>query len=436
MATQDNSPAGGAAAKAQRRLVWRRRWKKLRWLLWLLLMIPFVYLAVQLFIILAPRARTETAILDKMTDAVTVTGQVVLESVPVPGAGALYYPVEAGQRVSVGAEVAFSFPDKAAADAMAELAGVERQLAILEEAERDGGDSRDLDVLLGEMQAGLYEVLAGMENGDYAAAEAPADTLLLAANKMKVATGEADGFAQRAAALAAQKAALQAKAVPTGVITAPETGYFVPANGQETAVASYETLAALSAGELAARLSEPARPIGSGSAGCIVTDYRWRFFTVVDEKAAIRFTVGDKSLRIAFPDSGDDSMPVTVEKVEPGEDGSAVVELSCEYMNPDVLQLGVEKAQIIFGELKGLRVDKGALRLAEMPDEEGVTTTYKGVYVKFGNMVYFRKINILLEDEHYMLLPDAVEEGVNEVRLYDEVVVDSGGMELYDQRIL
>lgn len=416
----------------------RRFWKKYRWVVWLLLMVPVVYFVVQVFIILVPRMRTDFVLQDTMTDSLTVTGQVVLESVPVYGAsGHLYYTVPAGQRVAAGAEVAFIYNSERGVEAMDALYAVSQELTLLYEAQNAVAEGGDLDVILEQRQQGLYQLLAALEASNYGGLEDTKNALMLAANKLLVVTGGEVDFSARIAQLEELRARYEALAVPSGAVTAPEVGYFVPSSLDDKIPVSYEAIAGYTPAQLQQMLeSEPAY-YGSDVAGHIVTDYKWRFFTVVPARLAEKFVPGDKSLTLKFPEVGDGEMPVTVEKVTVDEENEiAMVELYCEYIGAEVLGLRGEKAEIVFGEVKGLRIEKNALRLMDVENPDGSVTTYRGVYVKFGNMVYFRRITILVEDDFYMLIPAEVTDGVNEVKLYDEVVVDSGGVELYDKKIL
>lgn len=413
-------------------------WKRYRWLLWLLLMVPVVYFAVQVVIVLAPQVQTEVALQDTMTDSVTVQGEVVLSNVPITGTGGkLYYTVPKGQRVAAGTEVAQVYSSESAVQAMDAKDRVDAEIALLEDAQKTVALGSDLELLLGEMQSGIYGMLGEMETGHYAGMEDYRAQMLLAANKWQVATGQVAGFASRIARLKAESNSYAAQATPIGAVTAPENGYFVPSAQYDRRGLAYETVAAMTPEQLQRSIARAPEYYSSNVAGHIVTDYKWHFFTVISAKEAEKFTVGDKSLQIAFPEAGGNPLPVTVKSVVLDEDrGIAAVELYCEYMRPEILQLRTEKAEIIFGVKKGLRISKNALRLVDFENADGSKSTYKGVYVKFGNMVYFRKIEILHEDGAYMLVSADVVEDVNEVQMYDDVVVDSGGLELYDRRIL
>lgn len=416
----------------------KRLWKKYRWLFWVILMVPFVYLAVQIFIILAPQPIYETVFAGSMTDSIEVTGQVILESVTVPSIdGVPYYIVPVGQRVAAESEVAWVFEKESELEVMDKVQAIESELLLLHEAQSTVTEGGELQTHLDAMQSGIYSMINAMEKGDYGAAASPIMDTALAANKLQIATGEMQNFNDRIGQLESQKSALEASLNPRGVITVPETGYFVPTSQHDAIQRTYEDVAELSPSALQDILNTPTGYYGDDIAGHIVTDYKWSFFTVVTSKQASKFVVGSKAISLKFPDAGDITMPVTVKSVVIDEGaGLAKIELLGEYISPDILHLRAEKAEIVFGEKKGVQVPKAALRLVDIENEDGTMVTYKGVYVKFGNMVFFRKIDILIEDEFYMIVPAAITDGVNEVGMYDEVVVDTGGVELYDRKIL
>ncbi len=424
-APQHAAPQGKTEARQRA----RARWRVIRWIIVALVVVAVVYFAIQVVMVMMPRMRTQVAILETMTDSVDVTGFVCLDSAPVQGAdGSLYYLVPTGERVSAGTDIALVFSSEAAAEKKAELATVEKELALLEQARGTGADGSDVDTLLRQMNTGLTDYLNILEKGDYGSIEGAKDEIALAANKMQVLTGAATGFDERVAELQQQKSALETAAVSTGELVAGESGYFVPSSHYDRVMPDRDRLDSLSPEALRDLCGQPLADSGVSVAGHIIRDYKWQFYTTITAKQAQKFSEGMK-LELAFPDTSEDTVPMRVETLtESGtEDGLVKVVLSCENISPEIMQMRLENAQVIFSTVKGLRVDKNALRVIE-----GDTC----VYVKFGNQVYLRRVKVLLEDENYVLMSRDYEEGVNELSLYDEVVVDAGGVELYDKRVL
>jgi len=59
----------------------------------------------------------------------------------------------------------------------------------------------------------------------------------------------------------------------------------------------------------------------------------------------------------------------------------------------------------------------------------------KGVYVKYGNLARWRKIQIVYQNEEYLLVAEDGKVGTdNELRMFDEVIVE--GTDLKDGKIL
>lgn len=406
----------------------QKRNRRLRWIIFAVVMVVIIAFAVQVFIVLMPRMRTQVVVMEHMTESISVQGFVSLKMEPIESAeGYLYYEVPSGQRVSAGTEVAMVFDNESGVEKRVQLEAVEEELTLLEEAQNTHVDGTDIEVLLGQMDDGLHDYLKVLEDGNYSDLDAAREEITLASNKIHTVTGDEVDYTAHAAKLEQQKNSLSTEAVAKGQLTAPQTGYFVSSPKNDRVSIDHKTLAKASPNKLQKLMEKTPEYYSESVAGHIVSDYNWQFFTVVDQKQGEKFYEGMK-LELMFPDISEDTMPVKVEKLTESKDGEQVkIELNCENINADILSLRLENAQLVFSITKGLRIDKNAMRII---DGE------KCVYVKFGNQVYQRRIKVLLEDDNYLLLPEEYEEGVNEVQLYDEIVVDAGGVELYDKKIL
>ena len=102
------------------------------------------------------------------------------------------------------------------------------------------------------------------------------------------------------------------------------------------------------------------------------------------------------------------------------QEGVVTMILRSNKMNSAIATLRKEKIRISVEKYKGYVVDPKAVRTVE-----GDT----GVYVKLGNIVRFRKIDIAYSDEDMVLAtcPDG-ESGY--LRQYDEIIIE--GTDLYD----
>lgn len=407
--------------------------QRFRWLIWLIIMVPVIYVAIQVFIILIPRMNYSRAILDTMSDTMPLEGFVVLESIPVyktpeSMGGVLYYSVPTGQRVSANGPVIEVYPNVEAAEARAALQRVNAEIDALENAQRTV-ETGDRNAYLAQMQKSVYHYLDVIDTYNYKDLQTPIGEVTLAANKLQIVSQEVENFNERLDWLIGQKTRLEQIAIPQESIISPDTGYFVASSGFDSVPPDYNQLKDMPPYEMQQALLQDPVLYGPDVIGHIVSDYKWHFFAVVPLKDAVKFVPGDKSLKISFPNLSEEAMPVRVQSVDLDEvNGLAKVEILCERISPDLLQLNNEKVEIVFRTEKGIRVDKDALHI----NKEGV----KGVFVRFGNMAVFKPIRILMEDEKYLLVSNEIEKGINELALFDEIIVDSGEVELFDGKYL
>lgn len=403
-----------------------------KWIAAIVFVLVVIYVLVQMFGIMYKDYQTEIAMRYTMTDSITIRTAAAFESQTVEGSGLLGYLVESGERVSAGQAVAQQYENAEQAQTNRQLQLLEHQTDLLEQSGNTDGAS--LDVLTQQMQNSLYEVLDALDSGEYSSCTADFDRYLVASNKVQLMTGQATDFSAAIEQLQAQSAALQQAAGTPSAITAPTSGYFVPAADQSVQPYTAEQLAEMTASQLQQALEQPAQAEEKG-AGRIITDYHWSLFGVLTQEEAARLSVGQK-ITVRLPKRGAE-LPMTVELLQPdAESGLVKVELACQNITSQIVGLGIEEAELVLAEYEGLRVSREAQHVAIETDENGVQHEVYGVYVKQGGLMYFRKItDKLYETDEYMLLPlDGDVNGDNQVREYDEVIVK--GTDLGDQRLL
>ena len=163
-------------------------------------------------------------------------------------------------------------------------------------------------------------------------------------------------------------------------------------------------------------------------------------------------------MRIRFPGQTDEALPAELTEVTIDEaSGLARFVLTCDSVTGEVLRLGQAEAEVIVSETTGLRVPAAAVHyVLETPEAspeassassapaestEAGENYVPGVYVKFGNLARFCRIDPvdndhpLVTDGDYIIVPPKGTDGsVSEVRLYDQVIVE--GQNLYDGKLL
>ena len=385
----------------------------------LLLILAAVYIIVQLYAILGRTYRTETAIAYTMEDTLELPGIAMFDSAGVPGSGNLGYLVEDGERVTEGTVLAEVYTDPAQGARREELDRLDRQIDLLTKSENSVGS--DLTLLTTQTQNALYDLLDQLDTAAYTGMRDAIDEFLLAQNRLQVSTGQSGGFDATIAALQAERDAAAAALQGLAEITADRNGYFISTAAAQPLALSEEELKNDTPAALNARLQQPLETTGADWAGRIVTGFSWRFYGVCTLAQADRFD-GVTRVQIRVPGKQDEALDATVVEVLPDEEsGLAKVTLECNTINANVLHFAQEEAEIVLATYEGIRVNKEALHIV---DGE------RGVYVKYGSLQRFRRIEIEFEDESYLLLPaDGAVGEASEVRLYDEIIVEGPNLQ-------
>lgn len=382
----------------------------------MLLALAAVYIVLQLYAILGRTYQTETAISASMEDTVPLSGIAMFDAVPVSGGGSLGYLVEDGERVTEGTVLAEIYTDPAQSTQREELDRLDRIIDLLTKSENSVGS--DLALLTAQTRTSLLNLLDQLDTASYTGMSDAIDEFLLAQNRLQISTGQSSGFAATLADLQTQRDAAAAALEGLQTITADRNGYFISTAAALPLDLTEDTLKSDTAAALSERLQQEIPTTGSDLAGRIVTGFSWRFYGVCDLDTAARFD-GVTSVKIRVPGKQDEALDATVTEVAADETaGLAKITLECRTINADVLRLGREDAEIVLNTYEGIRVSKRAMHIV---DGE------RGVYVKYGSLQRFRRIVVLFEDENYLLLDPEAED--NEVRLYDEIIVEGPNLQ-------
>ncbi len=397
-----------------------------QWAAALLLLLPIAYIGIQFVLMVRTNITVQTAVAYTMSDTVVCDGLLALNEMEVPltGTGVLGYQAGNGERVAAGEEVACLFASAGGAQNKQLAERLSEELVLLEKTQSVSGDGMDVEALMGQVQQGVYAVQELAEGNNFAGLSSARASIQLAQNQLLLTTGAAENFNARVEMLISQRDAAQSASAYTPIY-APATGYFVSAQDSEKQQFSPEELAAMTPAQLSDALAQPAQNNGAGTVGKLILDYRWYYYGLVSARQAQKFREGAR-VELSFPNVSSEKLPATVVSVSVDEAGDmAKVALLCDHINDAVVTLEHEKAEITFATYDGIRIDKEALHIVEGQN---------CVYVQFGNVLYKRNVSILFEDSDYFLVPFNYEKGVNEVRLYDRVVVR--GSDLHDEKIL
>lgn len=409
------------------------------------------YVGYQILHIVNPPNTYETILTATVEDKVRADGVLLFNETIIPGSGDIGYLVEDGARVSAGAVVAEVYTSRDQSALRASLTELKEQIDLLQRAENVS--STQVDHMIQERTTAVYDLIDAVDQGRLEELDSGREDYLLAQNKILVVTGEAMGFSSWIAALQAEAEQVQSRLGTPAQITAPLTGYFVRSANTRQLTQSADAILAMDAAALKAYLDGGADAKLTGCAGKMVSGFSWTYCGVCTAQQGQKLLKADgtpltKTVKIRFPGQTDRALEAKLTEVTIDEEaGLARFVLTCNSITADVLRLGQADAEIIVNETTGLRVPAAAVHyvLQTSPDGEDKTETGEnyvpGVYVKFGNLARFCRIDgantdcaPVADGDYLIVSPKGTSGSVSELRLYDQVIVE--GQNLYDGKLL
>ena len=411
------------------------------------LILALFYVGFQAMRVINPPIQKETALMATVEETVQAEGVLLFTETIVPGSDQIGYLVEDGERVSAGTTVAEVYTDPSQASLRVQLTELNQQIALLTKSQT--APSAQLDTRLMDRAAALYLLMDTLDQGAYGQTSQDGEAYLLAQSRLWVTTGEAPDLGAQIAALTAQVQTLQAQLGSPAQITAPVTGYFVRAGVARQLTQSAEAILALDAAGLRSLLDQGVDTSLTGCAGKMVSGFSWVYCGVCSFEEGQKLLGADGKVRsskvgIRFPGQTEDSLSAKLTSVTLDEaNGLARFTLQCDSITADLLRLGQADAEIILSETTGLRIRAQAVhyQMEQTEDADKGENYLPGVYVKFGNMARFCRIDpvdsehpLVTDGEYIIVQPKGTEGSVSEVRLYDEIIVS--GQNLYDGKLL
>ena len=369
--------------------------------------------------------KTETAVFYSASDGLNITGLIIRSETLVTssGSGVMHFVLEDGSRVAKDGVIANIYDSESASITLSKIDSVNTKIEDIEEMlSYNDLEAADLDMINARATQSLNNLIVSSASGNYGDLPELSDELLSALNRRQVAMGETTDFSTQLEQLKAEKNQLSASLpAAKGTVKAAMSGYFVSkADGYETVLTcgnpesiTPEFMSSVSAAELP-----------DGVIGKIVSDYEWYIAAEISINESLKYKEGD-SLTIYTSVKSYPKLPVTVKKINISENSSsAVVVFSCNEMNSELATMRSGPMTVVTKEYDGLRVPSSALRVVD---------SKRGVYVLTGMQVKFVEVNVLYNDDSYMICEKQTsDESV--LRLYDEVIVK--GKNLYDGKIV
>ena len=119
------------------------------------------------------------------------------------------------------------------------------------------------------------------------------------------------------------------------------------------------------------------------------------------------------TLKMRFNDVSSEILPVSVSNVIVDDvNGKMAIFVKSNHLTSKFCSARKEKADIIFSSVKGYKIKISAVR---------IENEQKGVYVVIGKQMFFRKIDVIYEEDDYVVCK--IESGSGTLKPFDDVIV-------------
>lgn len=329
-----------------------------------------------------------------------------------------------GERVARGDTVSMVFNSSDDAVSFLKIRELEKDIAHYEDLSGQANlQTLNIDSLTEKIDNELVDFLEARDNRKFSDAVSSAETFRDSLTGKQIATGTALDYSEKLASLKNELTTLQNTKYSYTEVKSSEAGYYINgSDGYENSI-EYSKIDTLTAEAVEKVISSEPQAIASDVVGRVVSSFKWYIVCVVDTDKTVNLSY-DEQIYVNFPYRGVEKLPVTLHKIGDRTGEKTLLVLSCDLMNDSVSDIRIEDVQIITGEYSGYKISNSAIRTVD-----GV----KGVYVVRGNLLGFRKINVLYSTDTFTIVNNP--EGESDyIKLYDKVVTE--GVELYDNKLV
>ncbi|MDD6799128.1 MAG: HlyD family efflux transporter periplasmic adaptor subunit [Firmicutes bacterium] len=345
--------------------------------------------------------------------------------------GDVNYLCSDGEKVGAGTEVADIYL-VGSSSVRSQIIALDKRIDILERS--DPGENKTvLNTSLIDRQINqlYYIIRSRIDSGDVGYALQKKDELLILLNKRSIIVGSVKGYSDMLNELKAERESLTKRLdnVSETVIT-DKSGYFY------STVDGYENVfdgdkvedLTISAFEAMKASGPESGETGGNAIGKVVLDYVWYIACEIDTERLRLFKTGTV-YPVMFPYSSDIAIDMTLDRIVTQNDSDyALLIFKTGKVPENFNYLRMQSVEVVRESYTGFSVPISAVRVVDGK---------QGVYTLSGNVVGFRYIEPLFEENGYFIVkePSSDDENYSKMlKLNDLIIVK--GKNLYDGKII
>ena len=388
------------------------------------LLILLVLLSFQVYNYFFLTLKTEYAVEATMEDTFEIKGVICREDHALVDNTDGYHDIilNDGEKVSKGGTIAHIYGSEADVKAQEQIrllkAEIDSYNAAISARTSYTGDNSGYEQ---SIQNALSEYSGALQHNDAFTAQEALAAFEKNVFIKEIVTGENVDYQQEILRLRGEISTLEASISSTvSNMTADSSGYYSRTVDGYEAIVTPEILSQYSIKQYDDLVTKiESKPASTGdNVGKIISEYDWEYYFVVPASTVKNYKVG-QTMYFRFPSITDERVDGVITSLK-HEGDNALVGVQCSAVHSEFLSARILEGVVITKTYAGIRVDKNSVRLVD-----GVS----GVYVKVGQIVKFKKAEVLYMGSSYALLaPDG------NVVNFDEVII--GGKNLYDGKPL
>ncbi len=412
--------------------------------IFLLMLFLVIYAGFQILPSFTEKIETENAMLVSVYESNQTNGYIFRDETVIPGDvfGTAVTLVKDGERVSKGQHFANVYSTEDYADLQQQVNAIEDKIEVLEKSVVEV-NSYVTDISKTDEEIGEYfdVIFKDVSEGNLSEIPSHEDSLLVSLNKRELIVSMMEGYETEIAALKTEKAYLENRINAVSKrLTASMSGYYY---GDTDGYENIFTMDALSSLTLESfeqmTLSSVDSSVKNDSFGKIVESFVWYVVCETQKDVAGSYEE-NKYYSLNFPSFSDDEVHMKLEKIiKSTSEKTALLVFRGNTAPEGFTYQRNQQVDIISNRYSGLAVPKEAIRIVK---------GQRGVYILNGDIVRFRLVDIIGENEDYYIVSaessvletdDSTDQTQQEnktpyIALYDSVIVK--GKNLFDGKIV
>lgn len=388
-----------------------------------------IYVGVQGYLVFSASLDTITADREIAYESLKTTG-VVYRSESVirqQTTGYVFYTIQNGNRVSKNGNIAHVYPSMEDALAEQALKVLDDEIETLASINAQGSSNRaNLSSINQQIKSTWLSISRSAQHAAYGDINDLHAKLLMLLNKKQLTIGKEENFDARLAQMRKERAALAQSFKPsTATVASPVAGYFVGAADGFEGLLQTDGVESLTVADVEKALTLKPSINLDNFVGKIVGDYEWYLSCIFSLEEVTMLKKG-LQLEVCMPFVQSEPLKMTVVALNKAADDRVAVVLQCTQMSAALSTVRREQVEIRLRQYDGIVVPDAAIHFNDNQEA--------GVYIQDGNVLRFRRIQVLYHNAEEKYSVCAPTDDKAYVQLYDRIVTE--GESLYDGKLV